>query len=84
MLHSRRQTPNEVIEIKTIDIKRVELLKGVCKTRENKELLNKIEEHFFKKGYEYALLHFNSAVKGLKVNSELEKKILDEYMDFLK
>ena len=42
-----------------------------------------IEEHFFKKGYEYALVHFNLAVEELKIDKGLEKKILDDYMDFL-
>lgn len=71
--------------IKTIDIERQELLSGILETpKKTKELLHKIEEHFFKKGYEYALLHFHIAVKELKINSDLEKKILDEYMDFLK
>ena len=72
------------LEIKTIDVERQELLKGVFTTQKNKELLHKIESHFFKKGYSYALLHFDIAVKELKIDKGLEKKILDEYMDFLK
>ena len=70
--------------IKTIDTERQELLNGVSTAKKNKELLNAIEKHFFKKGYEYALLHFDTAVKELKIDKGLEKKILDNYMDFLK
>ena len=70
--------------IKTIDVERQELLKGVFTTKRNKELLHEIESHFFQKGYEYALVHFDIAVKELKIDKGLEKKILDEYMDFLK
>lgn len=43
-----------------------------------------IEEHFFKKGYAYALVHFDFAVKELNIPKGLEKKILDEYLNFLK
>ena len=48
-----------------------------------KESIYKIEQHFFKKGYEYALLHFSHAVEEEKIKSGLEKKIL-KHMDFLK
>ena len=49
----------------------------------NKMSKHEIEQHFFKKGYEYALVHFDMAVKELNIDKGLEKKILDEYMDFL-
>ena len=41
------------------------------------------EQHFFNKGYEYALLHFEIAVKELKISKGLEKKIRKEYLNFL-
>ncbi len=41
------------------------------------------EQHFFNKGYEYALLHFEMAVKELKIAKGLEKKIRSEYLNFL-
>ena len=72
------------MEIRNIDVERQELLSGVSVSKRNKKLLDTIEEHFFKKGYEYALVHFNIAVKELKIDKGLEKKILDGYMDFLK
>ena len=69
--------------IKTIDTERQELLNGVFTTHKNKKLLNTIEHHFFGKGYGYALLHFDIAVKELKIDKGLEKKIR-VYMNYLK
>lgn len=44
--------------------------------------LRQIEEHFFKVGYEYALLHFGIAVTKIPIESGLEKRIRG-FMDFL-
>ncbi len=71
------------MEFRTIDTERQQLLSGVARAKANKDLLHDIEQHFFKKGYQYALLHFDCAAKELKIDSELEKKILDEYLNFL-
>ena len=54
------------------------------KSIDEMDLTNKQrEQHFFNKGYEYALLHFEMAVKELKIDKGLAKKIRKEYLNFL-
>lgn len=43
---------------------------------------HEIEEHFFKKGYEYALIHLHEGLKAEKLQG-LEKVII-KHLDFLK
>ena len=40
------------------------------------------EQHFFRKGYEYALLHFNHGIEDEAVDEKTGKKIR-KHMDFL-
>ena len=55
---------------------------GIKVINMEKSTKKQIKKHFFQAGYGYALVHFDMAVKELKIESALEKKIR-KYLDFL-
>lgn len=44
---------------------------------------HEVEEHFFNKGYQYAMVHFGLACEELKIDGKLERKIRKDFMNFL-